>query len=847
MRRDSLAKNMREVLNRVFNLFISNDFQSQDAYNFNLKESSDHTIVTNNKTNEKMNRMNTTSIIMSMLEYSHDAAVQKMGCAELSDLADSEENKITISREGGIEAIINAMNTHLLHVGVQEFSCRALGSLTHHNDENRATVPSEGGIQAIIRAMKLHSTNTNIQEAACRALYNLACDSANNDSIAKEGGIDVIIGCMTNHETAFKLHEAACRAIRNLSFGSPSNNKLIPLKGGIEAIIDVMKLPNQSVNTLIEACKALYNLSYEEDNRNAISSYGGIQVIIKIMKRNSEPDLYLESFRILCILASDYQRKNVISQDGRISMIFMIMKNHIDHLQIQTEGYKLLRKLSQNHVENKKRMLNEEIQIMSTMKRYRTNPNLLSEIFRLLYNMTHNYIHHQISLYGNDFIPLTIDVLKENIGFAFLQVEVIRVINNLLVNDARKKLFSEHNGIYFIIESMKRYNMDAKLVSECCKSLDALCHEEENRTMINREGAIEQISLAIKRLILHQDLVMSACNIFREFSSDRENKLSLSNKTTIDSIIKVMRRYSTNDNLQFMILKILQNISSNDDTRCLIAVAGGIRAVTETMENHTLDEILQEEGCKLIRLLSVNEEDRFKYNSLRKHDASFYSKTLHTTRLRMSRKISDTKLKFSSNDQSTRQIISNERGIGAILDAMATHPRHAGTQGEACGALANLAIDEKNKEMFSRNKGIGMILLAMQNHMSNKYIQNYACKALYNLSFNENNVKLIVEKGGLEHLVDMMKCHPHSPELQKKAWRLLRKICCYENEMINCKIRICDVTNTIISIVNHNYLDDDLLKEARVTLQDIDGDYDDSSLARRMIKKRVMTVFSKIK
>ena len=59
-------------------------------------------------------------------------------------------------------------------------------------------------------------------------------------------------------------------------------------------------------------------------------------------------------------------------------MIFMIMKNHIDHLQIQTEGYKLLRKLSQNHVENKKRMLNEEIQIMSTIKRYRTNPNLLS-------------------------------------------------------------------------------------------------------------------------------------------------------------------------------------------------------------------------------------------------------------------------------------------------------------------------------------------------------------------------------------------------------------------------------------------------------------------------------------
>ena len=334
-----VGRKIREVLERVPSIFKSRDFISQDADNPNSKDTYDD--MTNAKIKEESLSLTVSSIITNMLEYSDHANVQKGGCAALSDLARSEENKTIISHEGGIEVIINAMDNHILNVDVQKYSCKALSSLTHHSDENRVTVPSEGGIQVILRAMKLHSSHTGIQEAACRALYNLACDLGNSESISDEGGINLIVECMKNHVSSFKLQEEACRAIRNLSFGSPSNNKLIPLKGGIEAIIDVMKLPNQRIKTIIEAYKALYNLSSDEDNKNAITRYGGINVITKNMKRPGQPDLYLESFRILYILASDYERKNLISQDGIISIVFMILKNHIDHLQIQIDGYKL--------------------------------------------------------------------------------------------------------------------------------------------------------------------------------------------------------------------------------------------------------------------------------------------------------------------------------------------------------------------------------------------------------------------------------------------------------------------------------------------------------------------------
>ena len=234
---------------------------------------------------------------------------------------------------------------------------------------------------------------------------------------------------------------------------------------------------------------------------------------------------------------------------------------------------------------------------------------------------------------------------------------------------------------------------------------------------MNREGTIEQLSLSIKRLILHQDLVMIACNIFREFASDRENKLSLSNISTISAIIDVMHRYTTKSNLQFMIFKILQSISSNDDTRHLIVVTGGTKAIVEIMGNHILDEVLQEEGCKLLRLLSVIEEDRFKNVRLRKLDPPFHSKDLLPARLKMTKKVSDTKLKLPSNDRTVRQKISDDRGIEAILDTIEAHHKYAGIQGEACGALANLAIDTMAMEKIIRDLLIVTIIVVKQTLM----------------------------------------------------------------------------------------------------------------------------------
>ena len=75
-------------------------------------------------------------IIKTMLEFTDNSNTQEHCCSILSNFARHEENQISISHEGGIEAVLGAMNNHIHHINVQKEACIALRCLAYHNAEN---------------------------------------------------------------------------------------------------------------------------------------------------------------------------------------------------------------------------------------------------------------------------------------------------------------------------------------------------------------------------------------------------------------------------------------------------------------------------------------------------------------------------------------------------------------------------------------------------------------------------------------------------------------------------------------------------------------------------------------
>jgi len=72
------------------------------------------------------------------------------------------------------------MINHLLHPEVQARGCEALRDLLKHED-TRTTVIEEGGIAAVVSAMQAHKDNSEIQESGHEALSHLMNDDAESD------------------------------------------------------------------------------------------------------------------------------------------------------------------------------------------------------------------------------------------------------------------------------------------------------------------------------------------------------------------------------------------------------------------------------------------------------------------------------------------------------------------------------------------------------------------------------------------------------------------------------------------------------------------------------------------
>eukprot|EP00940_MAST-03C_sp_MAST-3C-sp2_P002984 g2984.t1 len=88
-----------------------------------------------------------------------------------------------------IPDIVRAMEKYRGNEKLQYEATRALLEFAGDTDACRKRIAKEGGIAAILRAMESHKTSEGVQEQGCACFYNLAINAENRNRIANEGGI----------------------------------------------------------------------------------------------------------------------------------------------------------------------------------------------------------------------------------------------------------------------------------------------------------------------------------------------------------------------------------------------------------------------------------------------------------------------------------------------------------------------------------------------------------------------------------------------------------------------------------------------------------------------------------
>ena len=201
------------------------------------------------------------NIIKQMLEEPDDTKIQESCCLRLADIAKNDSHKIDISKRGGIEVIVLALQLHVGNAKVQKAGCEALNNLSYHSKQNIITIPSDGGIHAIIDAMKEHLCEADLQVQALQALYNLACNDRNKCIILNENGVELIVNVMNNNRDNVYVQTVACRTLRNMCYLDDEIKLITSNKGGVGAIIRAMTDHRLNHKMQEEACKASYDLS----------------------------------------------------------------------------------------------------------------------------------------------------------------------------------------------------------------------------------------------------------------------------------------------------------------------------------------------------------------------------------------------------------------------------------------------------------------------------------------------------------------------------------------------------------------------------------------------------------
>jgi len=198
--------------------------------------------------------------------WSEDLMVVENVLLELAKLAEKESS--TIARTGGLLAIVQIMEHHVDHPGIQVAACQALEKLALDH-ENEVAISEVGGLEAVIDSMMANFEDEKVHEAGWSALWNMTCQCS-DPSIDMSEALQALTSSMVQHAQQPSVQRNACGTLANLC-QPPERLDALRKAGGFVAIAtaledhwddeDVRQEASHALSTLLESQVNAYDVN----------------------------------------------------------------------------------------------------------------------------------------------------------------------------------------------------------------------------------------------------------------------------------------------------------------------------------------------------------------------------------------------------------------------------------------------------------------------------------------------------------------------------------------------------------------------------------------------------------
>lgn len=166
------------------------------------------------------------TIVEGIKTHYSKESIQEVACKVLRNLA-VDDGKITCSDDGIYRVTLDNICVEASRLNMDPAVCLALSNLVGSVSNAKRIIRIEGGIQAVLSAMNHHIDHPRIQLEACKALSNLATDDENRTIISNEGGIPLIIYAMKNHCMNVDIQKEAWRTLHHLNSSNSEDQSII--------------------------------------------------------------------------------------------------------------------------------------------------------------------------------------------------------------------------------------------------------------------------------------------------------------------------------------------------------------------------------------------------------------------------------------------------------------------------------------------------------------------------------------------------------------------------------------------------------------------------------------------
>lgn len=359
----------------------------------------------------------------------------------LSNLAfGNKDIKDEVGNLGGITAIAKAMSANPHQQTMQARGSLALRNLCFGSDSNQRIGGQSGAIEALVSAVQMHGGDREIVHQSSVALVNLSNENpTNRNCIVAVGGASAFLQLMKRYNTSMTVNDDCLAVLRNIVVESKAAQDEIGKGGGVKLIMDALDKFHKEEKVCTKACAAIRYLCFQPDNRVLVGENRGMDKVVQVLKQHLRSSTAVEHALLAIGNATFENEKNkvAVGDCGGLLAIVTVIEQHRLSAIIQEHGCRVMRNLVANSAVNATRAVeNGAITTgVFAMMGYADNASVQEQACAMLVNMAE----------------------CDGVIDKFRQADVMRLAERALVNHSRNRGVQLQAGV--LIDQLNGYPM----------------------------------------------------------------------------------------------------------------------------------------------------------------------------------------------------------------------------------------------------------------------------------------------------------------------------------------------------------------------------------------------------